>query len=58
MKGIFTVVLVLLVALVASAVGCNNTAAIDEGSVMIPKSIPLIDANKPVETETATFSLG
>ena len=58
MKGIIAVVLVLLVSMVASAAGCNNTAKVNEGNVMIPKSIPSIDANRPVNTEIATFALG
>ena len=61
MKNIFTIMLVLIipVILAASAIGCDNTKSVEEGNIMIPKgTIPIIDANKPVNIETATFALG
>jgi uncharacterized membrane protein YciS (DUF1049 family) len=58
MKKMYRFIMVVVICIIAATIGCNNTKKVEDVNVMIPKSIPLIDSNKPLKNETATFALG
>lgn len=56
--GILTVALVALAAMIFVALRANQMSAAREPVPVVEAQVPLIDANQPKHTETATFAEG